>query len=150
MDRLEELLERPENSFLAVETGFETDDPCTALSDSGYLKDKYVILDYDTASAPENIDCRGAYTVSADPSELTEKGIEISRALKRVQGEPTVYFADSTAMIQYRSQKDVFKFYHTLKGRLRNAGAKGVVLSQSGDDKWFARLKSISDGYVEF
>jgi hypothetical protein len=84
----------------------------------------------DSAGGPSSLpDLEGEESVSfervADPSDLPRLGITLSEFLTRWDDAgPTVLAFDSvTALLQYADLQRVYRFLHTLKGRLGSADA---------------------------
>lgn len=92
----------------------------------------------------------------ADPTDLMRIGITISRQLAEFEDDdlPTlVCFHSLTALLQFvEDRRSVFRFIHTLRGRVRAAGARAHyhLDAQAHDDQVVALLRPLFDVTLQF
>lgn len=92
----------------------------------------------------------------ADPTDLMRIGITISRRLAEFEGDdlPTlICFHSLTTLMQFvEDQRSIFRFIHTLRGRVRAAGAQAHyhVDGQAHDDQEVALLRPLFDVTLQF
>jgi hypothetical protein len=89
----------------------------------------------------------------ADPSDLPRLGITLSEFLTRWGDEtPTVVAFDSvSALLQYADLQRVYRFLHTLKGRLQSVDAVAFyhLDPAAHDDQTIATLRPLFDTVLE-
>lgn len=89
-----------------------------------------------------------------DPGDLPRLGITLSEFVSAWGHErPTVLAFDSvTAFLQYADTQRVYRFLHTLKGRLDSANGVGIYFLDPAahEDQTIATLRPLFDEVVEY
>lgn len=94
-------------------------------------------------------------TVVPNPGDLTNLGIAVSERLSELSetdGRIVVCFHSLTVLLQYADLQRVFRFVHTLSGRMRACGALAHfhVDPAAHDERTITTLEPLFDVAVEF
>jgi len=93
---------------------------------------------------------------ASSPQDLTGIGVRISQFLedfhlKKKIPQIQLHINSLSAILMYSNIQTVFRFMHVFTGRIKEAGALGIFVVDSGmhDDPTIATLKQLFDGIIE-
>jgi KaiC/GvpD/RAD55 family RecA-like ATPase len=103
-----------------------------------------------TISETENI------KTASSPVDLTGMGVRISQffedfLIKKNIPKLQLHINSLSAILMYSNIQTVFRFMHVFTGRIKEAGALGIFIMDSGmhDEQTITTLKQLFDGIVE-
>ena len=103
-----------------------------------------------TISETENI------KTASSPVDLTGIGVRISQffedfLIKKNIPKLQLHINSLSAILMYSNIQTVFRFMHVFTGRIKEAGALGIFIMDSGmhDEQTITTLKQLFDGIVE-
>jgi len=103
-----------------------------------------------TAFETENI------KFASNPMDLTGIGVQISQffedfLLKKKIPKIQLHINSLSAILMYSNIQTVFRFMHVFTGRIKEAGALGIFVIESGmhEEHTIATLKQLFDGIIE-
>jgi KaiC/GvpD/RAD55 family RecA-like ATPase len=93
---------------------------------------------------------------ASSPQDLTGIGVRISQffedfLIKKKIPKIQLHINSLSAILMYSNIQTVFRFLHVFTGRIKEAGALGIFVMESGmhDDPTIATLKQLFDGVIE-
>lgn len=93
---------------------------------------------------------------TSSPMDLTGLGVRISQffenfLMKKKIPKIQLNINSLSAILMYSNIQTVFRFMHVFTGRIREAGALGIFVVDSGmhDDQTIVTLKQLFDGIIE-
>ena len=98
----------------------------------------------------------GNIRIVISPADLTSIGVKISQFIqdffvKRNIQKIQVHFNSLSIILMYSNTQTVFRFLHILTGRIKEMGALGIYVVDSGvhSQQTIATMKQLCDGIIE-